>query len=267
MKKITLTIVLTVLASSLVFAGGQAQQSGLTKESGVLTVGADFTYRPMEYYNDANEMAGFDVDFAKALAAEMGLTVKFVDTAWDGIFAGLDRNDYDCIISSVTMSETRLEAFNFSHPYIANSLSLVMPDGTAQVASLDALAGKRVAYQIETTSDFYLTDYITKTGLKVEAYEYDGMMQCFDELKLGRVDAVLTDTLVAVDYVNDGFDIVWQGSDLGEFFGVCIKKGNTALTDAVNKALTTLFSNGKMVSISKDIFAGVDMVSEAYKAW
>jgi polar amino acid transport system substrate-binding protein len=267
MKRLLIAFVVSLVLAQAVFASAAKEQTGLTKTPGVLTIGVDFTYRPMEYYINGDEPAGFDVDFAKALAAKMGLSVTFVNTAWDGIFAGINRNDYDCIISSVTMSEARVNAYNFSKPYIANSLSLCMPDGSQKLASLSDIAGKRIAYQIETTSDIYLTDYIKNNKVSFQTFEYDGMMQCFDELALGRVDAVLTDTLVAVDYVNDGVDIVWEGSDLGEYFGICIKKGNDALTAAIDQALAALFDDGTMTAISKEIFAGVDMVSAAHNAW
>ena len=79
-------------------------------------------------------------------------------------------------------------------------------------------------------------------------------------MKLGRVDAIMTDLLVAYEYVarSDQFEIVWQGGE--EEFGICLKKGNNALTDALNKALDELFADGTMLRISNDIF-GMDLVS------
>ncbi|MDR0597730.1 MAG: transporter substrate-binding domain-containing protein, partial [Treponema sp.] len=78
-----------MLLTQAVFAGGGKQQSGgLTIEEGVLSVGMEIGYPPMEYYDsDGTTPIGFDVSMAKALAEKMGLQVKFIDTAWDGIFA------------------------------------------------------------------------------------------------------------------------------------------------------------------------------------
>jgi polar amino acid transport system substrate-binding protein len=266
-KKFVIFALIAIVAIGTVFAGGSNESGGLTKKAGVLLVGMEIGYPPMEYFDENQKPTGFDVEMMKAVAEKMGLTVEFVDTAWDGIFAGVDKGDYDCIASAVTMSEARLQAHNFSKPYIANSLSVCMPAGSAKISSLSDLAGMRIAYQAETTSDYYLADYMTKNNVKFDVYEYDKVISCFDELNLKRVDAIITDTLVAVDYVGKGFDIVWEGSDLGEFFGICMKKGNDNLKAAIDKALTDLFNDGTMVAISKKVFAGVDMVSAAKAEW
>jgi polar amino acid transport system substrate-binding protein len=248
------------------FAKGKQDSGGLTIEPGVLTVGMEIGYPPMEYYDsDGTTPIGFDVSMAKALAEKMGLQVKFIDTAWDGIFAGVDTGKYDCIISSVTITDARLEAHTFSRPYVGNAMAIVLLKGsTATVSDPTDLAGLGVAYQEETTADFFMADYVAR-GLSFTPYEYDKVMYCFDELKLGRVDAIVTDSLVAVDYVapaDSPFEIVWQG-EADEVFGICLKKGNTALAAELDKAIDALFEEGAMLRISREIFGGVDMVSAA----
>jgi len=261
MKKAIFTVCILVLAGGVLFAGGQKASGGLTLQQGVLSVGMEIGYPPMEYFDaDGKTPIGFDVSMAKALGEKLGLQVKFVDTAWDGIFAGVDTSKYDCIISSVTINPARLAAHNFSKPYIQNTLAIVLPkNSTRKVSSPEGLAGLNVAYQEETTSDFYMTELAEK-GLKFTPREYDKVMYCFDEMKLGRVDAIMTDLLVAYEYVarSDQFEIVWQGGE--EEFGICMKKGNDALTEALNKALDELFEEGTMLKISNDIF-GMDLVS------
>jgi polar amino acid transport system substrate-binding protein len=99
-------------------------------------------------------------------------------------------------------------------------------------------------------------------GLKYTPFEYDKVMNCFDELLLGRVDVIVTDSVVALDYTtvpNSQFEITWLGEP-DEFFGICIKKGNDALTEAIDKALDELFAEGTMRRISMNNL-NVDMVS------
>jgi len=96
------------------------------KTPGVLMVGADIGYPPMEYYdNDGTTPIGFDIDVGKAIAELLGLEYRIIDTAWDGIFAGVERGDYDCIISSVSITPARLETYLLTEPYIANALCIV----------------------------------------------------------------------------------------------------------------------------------------------
>ncbi|MDR1279021.1 MAG: ABC transporter substrate-binding protein [Treponema sp.] len=241
------------------------QAGGLTMEPGVLSVGMEIGYPPMEYLDsDGKTPIGFDVTMAKALGEKLGLQVKFIDTAWDGIFAGVSTDKYDCIISSVTITPERTVAHNFTKPYIGNAQSLVLlKDSAVKARRPEELTGLGVAYQAETTSDIYMAK-LAEQGLKFTPYEYDKVINCFDELRLGRVDAIVCDSLVAVDYIapeDTPFEIVWQGT-ADEVFAVCLKKGNDALTEALDKALDELFADGTMRRISQETFK-MDMVSPA----
>jgi len=254
-------IILLIIAA---LSGCSGDSGGLTIKNGTLTVGVEIGYPPMEYMaDDGITLLGFDISLARAIADTMGLKIQFVDTAWEGILSGVNAMKYDCIISSVTILPERLKNYNFSRPYIQTNLALVtLKNSIYDVRSPDDLFGLGVAYQEATTSNYYMRR-LGQDGLKFTAYEYDKVTYCFDELRLGRVDAVLTDLLVANEYLAraDIYKIVWHGSE--EIFGVCMKKGNDALTIEIDKALDELFENGTALRISKETFNGMDFVSAA----
>jgi ABC-type amino acid transport/signal transduction systems, periplasmic component/domain len=268
MKKMMIAALAAAGLAGVVFTGCAKKTDttkGLTLEKGVLKVGMEVGYPPFEYFDaDGKTPVGFDVSLGKEVSKRLGLEVQFVDTAWDGIFAGLDTDKYDCIMSAVTITDERKQKYDFSRPYIGNGQSMVLTKNTKVTAkSPEELGGMKVAYQAETTSDIYMKK-LAAGGLKYEAEEYDKVMNCFDDLKLGRVDAVVADSLVSVDYVNkpdSPFVIAWK-ADPTEFFGVCMKKGNAALVSAVSKAITDMYADGTLVKISTDVF-GSDMVSGA----
>jgi polar amino acid transport system substrate-binding protein len=246
-----------------VFAGCKKKSDGLTVKPGVLMIGMEIGYPPLEYYaEDGVTPAGFDVDMGKALAAKLGLKAEFVDTAWDGIFAGVQTGKYDCIMSSVTITPERRETLNFTKPYIGNAMTIVVPKGSPiNITRPEDIAGYRVTYQAETTADIYATQ-IAESGVKFEAFEYDKVMNCFDEMKLGRVDIIVVDSLVAFEYLDrdpDAFRFAWQGP-ADEQFGIALKKGNDALTAELDRALGELFADGTLQKISDDIFH-MDLVS------
>jgi polar amino acid transport system substrate-binding protein len=264
MKKVLIVVLGLGLALS-VYAGGNKDPSGLTIKKGTLMVGMEIGYPPMEYFGaDGKTPIGFDVEMGKAIADKMGLKVQFVDTAWDGIFAGVNANKYDCIMSSVTINPARQAAHNFSKPYVSNTLAMVlMKDTKVTARSPEECVGLDVAYQDETTSEHYMRELESK-GLKFNLREYEKVMYCFDELRLGRVDVIVTDLLVAYEYIaqaNSPFEIVWESSE-PEQFGICMKKGNDALTNAINEALDALFADGTMLKISNNTF-GMDLVTSA----
>jgi len=245
------------------------EKGDLTLKKGVLMVGMEIGYPPMEYFaEDGKTPIGFDVEMAKALADKMGLKVEYVDTAWDGIFAGVETDKYDCIMSSVTFTEERAAKYNFTRPYAVNSqLLIVRKDAASKPKNLEEVQGLRLTFQGETTSDELFQAWEKDTGLKIdEVYRFDKVMNCFDELSLNRADVILVDSVVAADYLskpNNPYEISAEVSN-DEVLAICLKKGNDGLTNALNNALNECFSDGTLSKISMKIF-GSNVVSSLWK--
>jgi len=261
-----------VIIAAAVMAGfsgcsKKEKAGGMTLDGKTLKIGVNIAYPPFEYYDaDGKTPLGFDVELGKAVAGKLGLAPDVIDVAWEGIFAGLDTKKYDCIISAVTITDERTAAYEFSKPYIGNGQSMILLKGSKVTAKTpQELAGLKVGYLTESTSDVYMTKLAT-AGLKFEADEYDDEMNAFADLKAGRCDAVISDSLVAADYVNkpgSPFQLVWEGP-AEEYFGIACKKGNTVLRDAINKALDELASDGTLKQLSEKNF-GMDIVSSLAK--
>jgi len=270
MKKV-ITIISILAAVAFLFSGCAKSSGDLTINKGVLMIGMDIGYPPMEFFDtDGSTPMGFDVEMGKEIAARLNLKAEFVNTDWGGIFAAVDTGRFDAIMSSVTITPARIEKHNFSKPYIANTLAMVLlKDSAVTARSPIDLEGLNVAFQADTTADFYMEKLVAEQGFKYIPRRYDQVLHCFPELELGRVDAIVTDFLVAFDYASpegSPFEIVWLGSDAPEVFGVCMKKGNDALTEAVNKALEEMFDDGTMLRISYEVF-GLDLVAQARQEW
>ena len=257
------TIAAFVAAASLLTVAGcggnnapaaEAADIG-TATKGKLTVGAEIGYPPFEYFDtDGVTPIGVDVELGKALGDKLGVEVEFINTGWDGIFSGLDKGDYDCIISAVTITPERAVNYDFSTPYIQNYQCLVsLKSSDYKPASPADVAGKRIGYQEETTSDIYITDYADKNSVTFEPFEYAKIIDAFSDLENGRLDAIICDSTVAQSYLGEGtiYEQTWiQGSDeTAEEFGVCIKKGNTKLQESINKALAEIKESGELDKI------------------
>ena len=92
-----------------------------------ITVATDATWPPMEMVDDQQEDRRLRYRLLTAVAKEAGFTVDFKNTAWDGIFAGLEAGKYDAIVSSVTITDERKKTWTFSDPYINAGQILVVP--------------------------------------------------------------------------------------------------------------------------------------------
>lgn len=252
MKKVLAALAAAVMALSC--AG--CNSAGSEKKK--LKVGSDVAYPPFEYMDtDGQTPIGVDMELAAALADKMGRELEICNVGWDGIFAGLEKGDYDVVISAVTITPDRLEKFIFSDPYIENWQSIVvMADAAKKPASPAELDGLRVGYQEETTSDIYLTEFISKNNIKVQTSEYATVMNAYEDLAAGRLDAVISDSTVAARYIADPKYVQsWlQSEGNPELFGVCIPKDNTALRDEINKALAELKNDGTLDKILNTYF-------------
>ncbi|MGX8715339.1 MAG: ABC transporter substrate-binding protein [Lachnospiraceae bacterium] len=274
MKKFLSLITACLLAVSMLAACGSSSSSGstnaasesgessLTLKDGTLMVGVEIGYPPMEYFDeDGATPIGFDIELAQALADDMGLKLEVVDTAWDGIFAGVETDKYDVILSSVSWTQERSESHTLSETYIANAPVLVVPNDS-EIKDIQDLAGRSVAVQMETTADYLIQDYV-KDGLDTELRQYEKVINAFDELKMGRVDAVCTDSVVAAFYLGDdvnNYKNVWQ-SEEAEPICMCLKKGNDALKTALEASLKNLRDNGKLAEISVKYFGSEDPIN------
>ena len=239
---------------------------GMTVSKGFLSIALEATYPPMEYISgDGKTPAGFDVELGRVIARKLDLEPKLFDTIWDKIFLGLDDDKYDCVISSVTINPARQMFYDFSKPYIANSLAMVIKkNSNINVKSPEECYGLNVGFQTGTTADEYMSELGDK-GLEYNPRGLENMIQCFNELYLDQVDVVLTDILVAYEFVvrqGSPFALAWQ-SDKEEKFGVCVKKGNSELLAAINKALDELWDDGTLLKISQDTF-GMDLITPAW---
>ena len=231
--------------------------------SGVIKVGMEIGYPPFEYFaDDGTTPIGLDVDLATAIAEHLGIKVEFEDTAWEGIFSGLGIDKYDVVMSSVTINGERMQTMDFSNPYIENWQSIVIKKGSPPITSVEDLEGLLVGYQGATTSDDYLADMIATGVVNCQVAAYDKVINCFDDLRLGRIDAAIVDSVVSEGYVErepDVFEITWHQKNVvgaePELFGVAIKKGNTKLQEAINGALAALEQSGKLDEIRQNWLA------------
>jgi polar amino acid transport system substrate-binding protein len=209
-----------------------------------VVVAQDATWPPMEFLNENKEIVGFASDFVKALAQEAGFEVVLKNVAWDGIFAGLDAGQYDAVCSSVTITEERKKAMDFSIPYYKVRQALVVPK-TTDVKSLEEMKGKTLGAQIGTTGYFTI-----KKARDVTAKSYDEIGLAMEEVFNGRLDGVVCDDPVAAQYALQKAEYAAKLKiaavlDTGdEFYGIAVKKGNKELVELLNKGIQAVQEKG-----------------------
>jgi polar amino acid transport system substrate-binding protein len=233
----------------------EAEKQGIkTIKEGVLTVGSDVAFPPFEYEDEqTQEIVGFDVDLIKEIGKRIGLEVKIQPAAFDSIIQALNAGKFDCVVSAMTITEERKKQVNFSDPYIDSDQSLAVKKGSP-ISSLEDLKGKVVGVQRGTTGELKANEIKEKYGIK-EIKSYDDTLMAFEDLKAGRVDAVVNDYPVTAYLVkkDPAFEIVAR-IPTGEKYGIAVRKDSTDLLEAINKALREMKADGTYQQIYEKWF-------------
>ena len=203
----------------------------------------DATWPPMEFVNAQKQIVGFSIDFLKAAGKEVGFTPVFKNTAWDGIFAGLAAGKYDAISSSVSITEQRKKAMDFSEPYFTVHQALIVPKSSSAKTLAD-LKGKKVGGQIGTTGYFAI-----KAAKGIVPKSYDEIGLAMEDLNVGRIAAVVCDDPVAANYALDKYKDKLKiaailKTDKVENYGFAVKKGNKKVLDLLNKGIEAVKAKG-----------------------
>ena len=226
------------------------------KDAGVITVGTEGTYRPFSFHEGGNgELTGYDVEIVKAVAQKLGVDVKFEETQWDAIFAGLDAGRFDVIANQVSINEQRQAKYAFSDPYTVSTGVVVVKSDNSDISSLADLKGKTSAQSL--TSNWY--ELAKQAGAKVQAVE--GWAQAVSLLEQGRVDATVNDKLTYLDYqashANQKIKVAAETDEESQS-AFTFRKGSDDLVKAFDKALGELRDDGTLAKISEKYF-GADV--------
>lgn len=102
-----------------------AVSTGEAQAGDKIRIGTEGAYPPFNFVDNNGELQGFDVDIAKALCASMKAECTYVKQDWDGIIPALKKRKFDAIIASMSITDERKKAVDFSEPYYTNKLQFV----------------------------------------------------------------------------------------------------------------------------------------------
>jgi polar amino acid transport system substrate-binding protein len=196
---------------------------------------------------------GVDIEIGKAIAAELGVALEWVEAEFDSILMAISRGSGDIAITGMTIKESRKEEVDFSVPYVDSVQYLILP-ADSEIAAMEDLAGKTVGVAMGYTGQFIMEDEIAEgvlQGSGTNLTEYNDAMTAAVDMNNGRVDAVVMDELVAISIAaetgNKAIALKYaNGSIATEQFGVVVPKGNPELLAAINTVVQRLVDAGQI---------------------
>jgi polar amino acid transport system substrate-binding protein len=219
-----------------------------------LKIGTEGAYPPFNLIDASGQVVGFDVEIAQALCAKMQAECEVVTSDWDGIIPALNAKKFDFLVSSMSITEERAQAVDFTAPYYTNKLQFIAPKGGEFKTDQAGLKGKVIGAQRATIAGSWLEDNL-KDGVEIKLY--DTQENAYLDLASGRLDGVLADKFVNWDWlksdVGQGFEFKGDPVLDDDRIGVAVRK-HDPLRDKLNIALKAVVADGTYKQINDKYF-------------
>lgn len=255
-RMIAAVLAVFMLASVLtmaVSAKGSDDLLETIQKRGTIIVGLEGDWAPWSYMDENDELTGYDVEVAKAIADKLGVEIQIVPGEWDGLFAGMDAGRYDMVVNGVEVTEERADKYDFSTPYAYIRTALIVKGDNDSIKTFEDLKGKKTANSIASTYMNLAESY------GATCYGVSTLDETLTMVLQGRVDATLNAIVSFTDYMAQHPDSnlkVVATTEEASNVAIPMRKGDetASLREAVNKAIDELREDGTLSELSTRFF-------------
>ncbi|PLT27858.1 transporter substrate-binding domain-containing protein [Peribacillus deserti] len=252
MKKWLSAAFAALLLAGVLSACGTSEKSGgqeQGEETKVLKMGTSADYRPFEYIDTAksDEIIGFDVDIAKAIAKNLGYKVEIQDMEFNGLVTALQNKQIDFVLAGMTPNEERKKSVDFSDIYYS-AKHLIVTKKDSGIKAKEDLNGKTVGVQLGSIQEGIAGDLKKKEKIDLKTDSRNRIPELIQEISAGRLDAAIIEDTVAKGYLEDNKDLVSYEIpvDEGEAGSAIAFQKDSKLTEEFNAELKKMKENGEL---------------------
>ena len=258
MKKLFAVVLVLMMMMAVGFAHAEDTSIQYILDKGTFILGLDDSFPPMGFRDENNEIVGFDIDVAKAVAEKLGVEFIAQPIAWDAKELELNSKNIDCIWNGMSITPEREASMAMTFPYLNNQMVFYVKADSG-IATAEDLAGKVVAVQNGSYAEDLLNgDFaeLAATFADASYLGYDEYLTALMDLQTGGCDAVLVD-LVVGEYKVQGMgatDLVAAFALADDNYGIGFRKEDAALRDKVQEILMEMKADGSLAEICKAWF-------------
>jgi len=225
-----------------------------------LVVGANVGNVPWEFQDESGKFVGFEVELVQKAAEGMGMTVRFENIPFNGLFPAVQSQRVAAAISSITITPARLQSLSFTQPYYDSDQSLAVL-ARGGLTGLTAMKGKTVGADTASTGDQWATANQAKYGF-ADIKRYEGLAPAMLDLQAGRIDGYVSDIPAVQYYIRDKAQFrVAERIPTGERYGIMFAKGSP-LAAQFDAEITKLKQSGFLPALHQKWFgAAADATS------
>jgi polar amino acid transport system substrate-binding protein len=258
-------LILLLLAVALAAPAQAGATLERVKRSGVATNVLLNTYPPFAFIDANNELAGFDVDVARAFAAKLGVKLRLETPAWETIVSGHWQGRWDICICSMSPTAERANVLDFPVRYYSSPAVLTVHRDEQRIKSVADISGKRVGVGIGSSYERYVNRALVIPGGRPIEYPFHDVIVIpgdetvnFRNLALGpgvRLDAIVSDLATAQATSEATHQLRIVGPVLyAEPNFVATEKGDPDWDRTVARTFAALQADGTMAAISQKWF-------------
>lgn len=263
----TLILILLVLVVAGAWYKGTHRTDTWNKvhQQKTVTIGIDDTFVPMGFRDKKGKLIGYDVEMAKVAFEKMGLKPKFQVIDWSMKETELNTGHIDAIWNGYTMTPERAKHAAFTKPYHEDN-QVLLTKANSGINTPQDMHGKQLGVQSGSVGfdDFNQNPKVLKQYLGTKPVQYDTFDKAINDVKVGRINAVLIDGDYAKYYLahnhsNEPMKLV-KTNFPPDYDAVGLRKQDKTLREKLNKAIENLHRDGTEARLSKKYFGDPDAV-------
>ena len=231
-----------------------------------LRYGLESQYPPFESRDSQGQLVGFDIELGKAVCQTAHLQCQWVESSFDALIPALQAKKFDAINSAMNITEARAKSIDFTVPIYRIPSMLIAKKGQALSPTAESLKGKSIGVLQGSIQETYAKKHWETQGVNVVSYQDQN--QVYTDMVAGRLDGTLVMSAAGLDgFLNKpqgkNFSFVGKPVEddiiLGTGIGFGLRKGDTALKQKLDAAITTIQKNGTLTKLAAQYFPGIDV--------
>lgn len=251
--------------------------AGVLAEVTKVTIATEGAYAPYNYVDDAGNPDGYDIAVAKAVDELLDdYEFEYIAVEWSSIFAGLEADRYQAIVSQASKTAEREEKYLFgSTAYSWGAGAIAFQKGREGITGLASIGGTDITLSVAVGSSneniALAWNEAHPDALLNIVYNDGDISKALLDVQEGRVDATLVMPAVAANIINvQGLDVDYvlrEEAEVEPTYWLFSKSdANQALSEAVDEALNTLIENGTLAAIGEEYLGGDYSTEEALRS-
>ena len=242
--------------------GGIVLLAGVVHAQDVVRIGTLSDYAPFEYKDAGGQLKGMEIELGKAMCKSMQVKCEYVTMDFDALIPALKAKKIDAVLAQMSITDERKKVVDFTDLFTLAPVQYVAKVGAGITEDPATLRGKTVGVYSGSNHEAYLKKRLPKAKSGIASKTYPSQDPIWLDLEAGRLNAALTDTTVAYEWLTKtgkakGFDFAGKPLDdvamFGEGTGIAVRKGDP-LKARLNAAIKQVLADGTFAAENKKVF-------------